>query len=191
MRCGTRLYAAVDALGEPLTLQVTPTTVSSSPRWQHLAVEGQAVTRQTVELGFIDHGSTGEQATADAAAHGIRLEGIKLEETKRGFALLPRRWVVERSFAWAARFRRLAKEYERLPDTVASLHCPVLGALGDYVQRKARQLRLLQSSSIKHLAPVPPRPLHVGGPPAERHWPLQQSASISHDVPSVEMQFGG
>jgi transposase len=36
--------------------------------------------------------------------------------------LLPHRWVVERSFAWAARFRRLAKDYERLPDVVAGLH---------------------------------------------------------------------
>ncbi|NMV21619.1 transposase, partial [Vibrio parahaemolyticus] len=35
---------------------------------------------------------------------------------------LPRRWVVERSFAWAARFRRLARDYERLPETLAGLH---------------------------------------------------------------------
>ena len=48
-------------------------------------------------------------------AHGIRLEVVKLPEAKRGFVLLPRRWVVERSFAWATRFRRLARDYERLP----------------------------------------------------------------------------
>ena len=54
--------------------------------------------------------------------HGIRLEVVKLPEAKRGFVLLPRRWVVERSFAWAARFRRLARDYERLPETVAGLH---------------------------------------------------------------------
>ena len=47
---------------------------------------------------------------------------VKLPEAKKGFVLLPRRWVVERSFAWAARFRRLAKDYERLPETVAGLH---------------------------------------------------------------------
>jgi transposase len=50
------------------------------------------------------------------------LEVIKLPETKKGFVLLPRRWVVERSFAWAARFRRLARDYERLPETLAGLH---------------------------------------------------------------------
>jgi transposase len=43
--------------------------------------------------------------------------------------LLPRRWVVERSFAWAARFRRLARDYERLPQTVKGLHFLVFGVL--------------------------------------------------------------
>ena len=41
---------------------------------------------------------------------------------KRGFVLLPRRWVVERSFAWAARFRRLARDYERLDTTLKGFH---------------------------------------------------------------------
>ena len=54
---------------------------------------------------------------------------VKLPEAKRGFVLLPRRWVVERSFAWAARFRRLARDYERLPETVAGLHFLVLAIL--------------------------------------------------------------
>ena len=47
---------------------------------------------------------------------------VKHKEAKRGFVLLPRRWVVERDFAWASRFRRLAKDYERLPATLAGLH---------------------------------------------------------------------
>ncbi len=60
---------------------------------------------------------------ADAAAEqGIVLEVVKLPQAKRGFVLLPRRWVVERSNAWVARFRRLARDYERLPDTLAGLH---------------------------------------------------------------------
>src|SRR5215217_1768229 len=54
--------------------------------------------------------------------HGIRLEVVKHEEAKGGFVLLPRRWVVERDFAWASRFRRLVKDYERLPETLAGLH---------------------------------------------------------------------
>ena len=81
----------------------------------------QAVTGETVEVAFVDQGYTGETPAEAAAAHGIRLEVVKLEEAKRGFVLLPRRWVIERSFAWAARFRRLARDYERLPETVAGL----------------------------------------------------------------------
>ena len=42
--------------------------------------------------------------------------------TRLGFVLLPRRWVVERSFAWATRFRRLVKDYERYASTLADLH---------------------------------------------------------------------
>jgi transposase len=57
-----------------------------------------------------------------AAEQGIRLEVVKLPEAKRGFVLLPRRWVVERSFAWMARFRRSVRDYERLPQTLAGLH---------------------------------------------------------------------
>ncbi len=70
----------------------------------------------------MDQGYTGEQPAEEAEAHGMRLEVVKHEEAKRGFVLLPRRWVVERDFAWASRFRRLAKDYERLPTTLAGLH---------------------------------------------------------------------
>jgi transposase len=65
---------------------------------------------------------SGETVDAEAQAHGIQLEVVKHLETRRGFVLLPRRWVVERDFAWASRFRRLVRDYERLPQTVAGLH---------------------------------------------------------------------
>jgi len=76
----------------------------------------------TVELAYVDQGYTGDQPAADAAAHGIGPEVVKHTAAKHGFVLLPRRWVVERSFGWTARFRRLARDYERLPETVAGLH---------------------------------------------------------------------
>ena len=61
-------------------------------------------------------------ALDQAQLDGIALEVVKLPEAKRGFVLLPRRWVVERSFAWATRFRRLVKDYERYAETLAGLH---------------------------------------------------------------------
>ena len=57
-----------------------------------------------------------------AQNHGIRLEGVKHPLARRGFVLLPRRWVVERSFAWTARFRRLARDYQRLDTTLKGFH---------------------------------------------------------------------
>ena len=75
-----------------------------------------------MEIAFVDQAYTGEHAAQGAADHGIRLKVVKLPKAKKGFVLLSRRWVVERSFAWATRFRRLARDYERLPETLAGLH---------------------------------------------------------------------
>ncbi|SRR5258708_100303 len=72
---------------------------------------------------------TGDDPAQAAASQGIQLAVVKLPEAKRGFVLLPRRWVVERSFAWVARFRRLARDYERLPTTVAGLHLVAFACL--------------------------------------------------------------
>ncbi len=79
-------------------------------------------TGESVELAYVDQGYAGERPAAEAEARGIRLELVKHPGAKKGFVLLPRRWVAERSFAWASRFRRLAKDYERLPRTVVGLH---------------------------------------------------------------------
>jgi transposase len=119
---GSKTHMAVDTLGYLLALLVTPANEQERAQVEQLAQEIQVVTGESVELAFVDQGYTGDQPAEDAAKHGIRLEVIKLPEAKKGFVLLPRRWVVERSFAWAARFRRLARDYERLPETLAGLH---------------------------------------------------------------------
>jgi len=121
-RKGSKTHIAVDTLGHLLALIVTPASEQDRAQVTQLAEAVQEVTGESVELAFVDQGYTGEAAAESAAAHGMRLEVVKLPEAKRGFVLLPRRWVVERSFAWAARFRRLARDYERLPGTLAGLH---------------------------------------------------------------------
>ena len=121
-RKGSKIHAAVDTLGHLLALRVTAASAQERDQVEELAAGVQEATGKTVELAYVDQGYTGEVPAEAAAAHGIRLEVVKLPEAKRGFVLLPRRWVVERSFAWAARFRRLARDYERLPETVAGLH---------------------------------------------------------------------
>ena len=119
---GSKIHMAVDTLGHLLTLHVTPADQQDRSQVKKIAKQVQKVTGQSVELAYVDQGYTGDQAANDAQKHGIALHVVKLPEAKRGFVLLPRRWVGERSFAWMARFRRLAKDYERLPTTVAGLH---------------------------------------------------------------------
>ncbi len=116
---GSKTHAAVDTLGHLLAMVVTPANEQERAQVAALAQQVQEVTDQHVDVAFVDQGYTGEDA---AQEHGIALEVVKLPEAKRGFVLLPRRWVAERSFAWAARFRRLAKDYERLPETLIGLH---------------------------------------------------------------------
>ena len=121
-RKGNKVHFAVDTLGHLLALCVTAANEQDRAQVAELAERVQAETGETVEIAYVDQGYTGENAADAAAEHGIKLEVVKLPEAKRGFVLLPRRWVVERSFAWMARFRRLARDYERLPETLAGLH---------------------------------------------------------------------
>ena len=121
-RKGSKVHAAVDTLGQLLALHVTPANEQDREQVEKLAKAVQEITGQTVELAYVDQGYTVETASKAAHKHGIQLEVVKHTEAKRGFILLPRRWVVERSFAWAARFRRLARDYERLTETLAGFH---------------------------------------------------------------------
>ncbi len=121
-RKGSKVHAAVDTLGHLLALHVTPADEQDRAQVGELAEQVQQVTGEHVELAYVDQGYTGQAAEEAAAEHGIRLEVVKHTEAKRGFVLLPRRWVVERSFAWAARFRRLARDYERLAATLGAFH---------------------------------------------------------------------
>jgi transposase len=121
-RKGSKTHLAVDTLGHLLALLVTPASAQDRAQVAQLAQQVQAITDQSVEVAFVDQGYTGDEPREAAAEQGIRLEVIKLPHAKKGFVLLPRRWVVERDFAWMTRFRRLARDYERLPQTLAGLH---------------------------------------------------------------------
>lgn len=87
-----------------------------------LAGQLQTAIGHSVKLAWVDQGYTGEKAAQASQQQGVELGVLKLSEAKKGFVLLPRRWVVERSFGWVARFKRLARDYERLADSLASYH---------------------------------------------------------------------
>ena len=128
-RRGSKVHAAVDTLGHLLALVTTPADAQDRAQVERLSADVQDATGDAVEVAYADQGYTGPTAEADAAAHGIRLEVVKLPAAKRGFVLLPRRWVVERSFAWKSRFRRLVRDYERRLSVLAGLHLVAFACL--------------------------------------------------------------
>jgi transposase len=91
-----------------LTLHVTPANEQDRDQVTQLAQQVQEVTEQHVEVAFVDQGYTGEEPEQAAAEHDLRLIVVKLPEAKKGFVLLPRRWVVERSFGWSRLIHRMA-----------------------------------------------------------------------------------
>lgn len=119
---GSKIHAAVDTLGHLLALKVTPANEQERDQVGEIIDEVQSFTGQHLRVMYADQGYTGENAANSAADRGVGLVIVKLAEAKHGFVLLPKRWVVERSFAWAARFRCLAKDYECFPSSVVGLH---------------------------------------------------------------------
>jgi transposase len=126
---GSKVHMAVDTLGQLLAVHVTPANGQERAQVRELARQVQRATGQTVKVAFADQGYTGEQPAQAALDEGIELHVIKLAEAKKGFVLLPRRWVVERSFGWLNRFRRLTRDYEHLPETLAGLHFVIFSVL--------------------------------------------------------------
>ncbi len=126
---GSKVHLAVDTLGHLLALHVTPANDQDRAQVADLAAAVQAATGHTVTLAYVDQGYTGDDPRQAAADQGIALAVIRLPDVKRGFVLLPRRWVVERDFGWMSRFRRLARDQERLADVLKGFHlvaCTIL-----------------------------------------------------------------
>jgi len=119
---GTKVHIAVDTMGNLLALKVTAANEQERAQVAELAAKLQEVTGGTVETAFVDQGYTGADAAQQASDNGIKLEVVKHTRAKKGFVLLPKRWVVERTFGWLGRFRRLTRDYERLTLTLAGWH---------------------------------------------------------------------
>jgi transposase len=128
-RRGSKVHMALDTLGHLLALHVTAADVQDRQQVGQLAAQVQHERGDAVEMAFVDQGDTGQRAAQEAQAHHMQLEVVKRPEARKGFVLLPRRGVVERSFGWAARFRRLARDYEQLTETLAGLHMVAFATL--------------------------------------------------------------
>ena len=84
--------------------------------------EVQQVTGDHIDVVIADQGYTGEQPQIDASLNDVELVVVKRPTGATGFVLLPLRWVVERTFAWTARFRRLSRDLERLQSSLLGFH---------------------------------------------------------------------
>ena len=116
---GSKVHAAMDTLGNLLALKITAANEQERAQVAELAAKVQEATGGSVEIAYVDQGYTGTDAVQQA---GIKLTVVKHKEAERGFVLLSRRWVVERTFGWIGRFLRLARDYERLTETLEGWH---------------------------------------------------------------------
>lgn len=126
---GSKVHLAVDTLGHLLALLVTAADEQDRALVGELTEAVQEVTGENVQVAFVDQGYTGDAAAEAAVENGVRLIVVRLPDAKHGFVLLPRRWVVERSFGWMSRFRRLARDCERLPELLAGFHLVAFGTI--------------------------------------------------------------
>jgi transposase len=122
---GRKRHILVDVLGLLLAILVTPASIQDRDGAVPLLRE---VHREfpTVKLVWVDGAYNGDVIARAANETGIAIEMVKRTDDKKEFKILPRRWVVERTFGWLGKYRLLSKEYER---TIESSTADVLHAM--------------------------------------------------------------
>jgi transposase len=108
-------HIAVDTLGLVLTVIVTAASVQD----REGACRLLAVLRErfsTITLVWADGGYAGRLVTWACQVLALTITIVKRSDDTTGFVVLPRRWVVERTFGWLLRYRRLVRDYERRPE---------------------------------------------------------------------------
>lgn len=121
-RKGTKVHLAVDTMGNPLAVHTSAADEQDRAHVAPLIEKVQDVTGGNVEVAYADQGYTGDDAAKAAAVDGVELVVVKRPPGEKGFTLLPKRWVVERSFGWMARCRRLLRDFERIGEVLTGYH---------------------------------------------------------------------
>ncbi len=131
---GRKRHIAVDTLGLPIECQITPADVQDRDALTPLL---KAVHQKSpwVELAFVDGGYSGDETRRAAfEASRIKVSVVKRSDRSvKGFVVLPKRWIVERTLGWLNRSRRLAKDFEAL---IESSHAWVMLAIGFLLLRR-------------------------------------------------------
>jgi transposase len=133
---GRKLHALVDTEGFPLRVIVHSAGIQDRDG-AALVLDKIRQRFNWLELVWADGGYNARQVIeAVATQPSLRIEIVKRSDDMRGFVVLPRRWVVERTFSWFGRNRRLAKDYENLAATLATF--VTLAAIQLGIRRLAR-----------------------------------------------------
>lgn len=115
---GRKIHALVDTEGLPIRVVVHSAGIQDRDG-AALVFDKIHKSYPWLELVWADGGYNAHQVTdAVAKIPSLRLEIVKRSDDVSGFVVLPRRWVVERTFSWFGRNRRLAKDWENLADTL-------------------------------------------------------------------------
>ena len=119
---GRKRHLAVDTLGHPLAVTVTPADVPDGEGADALVPLVKAVAPTLTHL-WVDGGCQGDWAGWAAEEQQVTVEGVRSPQGQRGFVVQAKRWVVERTFAWLGRNRRLSRDCERYETTSEALMC--------------------------------------------------------------------
>jgi len=113
---GRKRHIVTDTLGLLLVVTVTAASVQDRDGGQAALELAHGWYRRLVHV-FADGAYAGRLVEWARTKCKITLEIVSRPKDQRGFSVLPRRWVVERTLAWLMRWRRLVRDYERLPET--------------------------------------------------------------------------
>jgi putative transposase len=118
---GRKRHLLVDTLGLPLSIYVTPANVQDRAG-ARLLLAGLKPLVPCLKKIWADGAYTGEELARWCEQTGEwALEVVERDREAEGFRILPKRWIVERTFSWLVRNRRLSKDYERRVQTSETL----------------------------------------------------------------------
>jgi transposase len=115
-RDGRKRHILTDTEGLLLEVTVTTADVHDSKAAPALLETFMDEPGRLLKLVWVDSAYQGPALAAAFARHGVRIEVVRRSEGQRGFVVLARRWVVERTLSWLSRSRRLNRDQERRPD---------------------------------------------------------------------------
>ena len=135
---GRKRHIATDTLGLILVIVVTAASVQDRDAARHLLWRLAAGFRR-VSLIWADGGYAGKLVTWAASTLHRTLQIVKRPDNLHTFQVLPRRWVVERTFGWIMKYRRCVRDYERLPEHHETyLYWSMITVMGRRVARRQK-----------------------------------------------------